>query len=477
MSAASTQHSHSEGRPKVLIAGGGLGGLTMGLLLHKAGIPFEIYERATDIKPLGSSMFLNSTTASLFKQCGIYDEFVAIGKYASNILMCTEERKVDFTMEFAQHEKEFGAKGYMVTRPQFYGLLQRHMPKEHVHTGKKIVGMDQNDEGVVLRFSDGTEARGDILIGADGAYSAVRTGLYAKLKEAKKLPPSDALPLPFSTICLVGQTLPITTKEFPDLKQPECLFRRIIGTDKMYSWSTYTTSESTIAYFVIRFLENETNKEDQAFTNSDWGPEAAMAMCEEVKDFPVMGGDGKDLTLGDLFAWSSKEYISKASLEEKVFETWYDGRTVLLGDACHKFSPSGGVGATNAMHDAIVLANYLNGLPLNPTAKNIEAVFKEYKNERISWVNTAFESSKVFRTMVGQSLKSKIIRQFFKHIPGFVMRKVESRQFQYRPQVAFLPPVEDTGAFPRAHQPSLYIKGPQARTQTDGLSEQPVTAV
>lgn len=57
------------------------------------------------------------------------------------------------------------------------------------------------------------------------------------------------------------------------------------------------------------------------------------------------------------------------------------------------------------------------------------------------------------------------------------MRKVESRQFQYRPQVAFLPPVEDTGAFPRAHQPSLYIKGPQARTQTDGLSEQPVTAV
>ena len=45
-----------------------------------------------------------------------------------------------------------------------------------------------------------------------------------------------------------------------------------------------------------------------------------------------MGGDGKDLTLGDLFAWSSKEYISKASLEEKVFETWYDGRTVLLGD-------------------------------------------------------------------------------------------------------------------------------------------------
>lgn len=125
----------------------------------------------------------------------------------------------------------------MVTRPQFYGLLQRHMPKEYVHVGKKIVSMDQNDEGVVLRFSDGTEARGDILIGADGAYSAVRQGLYAKLKEAKKLPPSDALPLPFSTICLVGQTLPITTEQFPDLTRQECVFRRIVGTDKMYSVS------------------------------------------------------------------------------------------------------------------------------------------------------------------------------------------------------------------------------------------------
>lgn len=70
------------------------------------------------------------------------------------------------------------------------------------------------------------------------------------------------------------------------------------------------------------------------------------------------------------------------------------------------------MGATNAMHDAIVLANYLNGMPLNPTTKDIEAVFREYKNERISWVNTAFESSKVFRTMVGQVCLSKASMQY-----------------------------------------------------------------
>lgn len=46
-------------RPKVLIVGAGLAGLTLGMLLHKAGIPFEIYERAAEVKPLGNTLFLN----------------------------------------------------------------------------------------------------------------------------------------------------------------------------------------------------------------------------------------------------------------------------------------------------------------------------------------------------------------------------------------------------------------------------------
>lgn len=87
---------------------------------------------------------------------------------------------------------------------------------------------------------------------------------------------------------------------------------------------------------VIQFLDKETSKKNDSFRNSEWGIEAAEAMSKEVRDFKVPGGkDGKVRTLGDLLDRTPKGLISKVMLEEKVFDTWYGGRTVLLGDGKH----------------------------------------------------------------------------------------------------------------------------------------------
>lgn len=82
----------------------------------------------------------------------------------------------------------------------------------------------------------------------------------------------------------------------------------------------------------MQFLDEESSKEDGTFSNSDWGQEAAMAMCEEVKDFPIISGGDTKLTLQYLMDLTPKDQISKVMLEEKVFETWCSGRTVLVGD-------------------------------------------------------------------------------------------------------------------------------------------------
>ncbi|KAG0285168.1 hypothetical protein BGZ96_010526 [Linnemannia gamsii] len=406
-------------RPKVLIVGAGLAGLTLGMLLDKAGIPFEIYERAPKVKPL--------------------------------------------------------AGGYIVARPKLYDLLYSQVPPERLHMGKKVLSMDQGGNGVILRFSDGTEAEGDILVGADGAYSAVRQGLYDKLKKEKRLPTGDGLPLPFTTIYLVGQTRPLTAEEFPDVDLPDCQFRTTIGTDKPFSWKTFTTKQKTVCWIAMQFLDDESSKENDAFRNSEWGPEAAQAMSEQVRDFPVISGRTEGVTIGDLIDWSPKEMISKVMLEEKVFETWFDCRTVLIGDACHKFNPSGGVGATNAINDAIVLANVINGLPFHPIASEIEDAFRDYKKERIEWVKKAFSSSAMFRTQAGPTLVAKTVRFVAKHISAWAMRKVELRVFSNRPSAAFLPLQEDTGSVRPVFQPSLLVKAPvEEKNDVEGGPEEVV---
>ncbi|KAG0053320.1 hypothetical protein BGZ89_002946 [Linnemannia elongata] len=112
------------------------------------------------------------------------------------------------------------------------------------------------------------------------------------------------------------------------------------------------------------------------------------------------------------------------------------------------------------MHDAIVLANLINGLPFHPVAEEIEAAFKAYQDERFQWVLDAFNSSKVHRTMMGQSMASKFSRFFAKHIPVWLFQRIQEKTCSYRPLVAFLPLIEDTGRVRPAHQPSLSVQAP-----------------
>ncbi|KAG0204210.1 hypothetical protein BGX33_008652 [Mortierella sp. NVP41] len=456
------QSSPSHRRPKVLIVGAGLGGLTLGMLLQKADIPYEIYERAMQVKPLGSAMYFNGTSAPLFKQCGFYDEFVSFSKYVSGIQVCNEKCGIEYIMDFTGERERFGADGYIVARPKLYDLLLRQVPKEKVHLGRKFVSVDQDDNSVVLHFSDGSVVQGDILVGADGAYSAVRKDLYSKLDKEQKLPPPDALPLPFSVVCLLGQTRPLTAEEFPDVALGECQFRNTLGDNQPYSWSTFTTRQNTVCWAVYKYLENEVSKDDDTYRDVGWGSQAAGAMADLVRDCPIISGEGRNLTMGDLIDWTPKEYLSKVMLEEKVFETWFDGRTALIGDACHKLNPAGGAGAVNAMHDAIVVANWINALPFYPTTKDINEAFKAYQDERMPWVKEAFESSKMFKIMGEKTFMAKVVRYCSKNMPVWLWRRMQVRMMSNRLQCAFLPLSEDKGTSRPAHQPSLFTKAPEA---------------
>lgn len=83
---------------------------------------------------------------------------------------------------------------------------------------------------------------------------------------------------------------------------------------------------------VVEQLNGSMSKEHDNFRDSDWGPQAAGAMADAARDFPIVNGGKSGMTMGDLIDRTNKDMISKVVLEEKVYKTWFGSRTVLLGD-------------------------------------------------------------------------------------------------------------------------------------------------
>lgn len=81
----------------------------------------------------------------------------------------------------------------------------------------------------------------------------------------------------------------------------------------------------------MQHLDKTTMKDHDTFKTSEWGEEAVESMCKEVRDFPIPNGPAGS-TLGTLIDLTAKQLISKVTLEEKVFKTWFSGRSVLIGD-------------------------------------------------------------------------------------------------------------------------------------------------
>lgn len=83
---------------------------------------------------------------------------------------------------------------------------------------------------------------------------------------------------------------------------------------------------------VIKFLRKDEIAASSVYRSRDWGAEAAEAMCKAVRGFKVPGGKTGQQTLGEYIDRTPKDCIGKVRLEEVVFETWYNGRAVLIGD-------------------------------------------------------------------------------------------------------------------------------------------------
>ncbi|KAF8946742.1 hypothetical protein BGZ47_011486 [Haplosporangium gracile] len=436
-------------KPTVLIVGAGIGGVMLGALLEKAHIPYLIFERATTVKPLGSALAVSSPLMQIFEQLSIYDDLRAIGKPSRLSQFVTEKKETLVELDFIVATEYTGYGGLIVSRPAFYDLLLKQIPAHKIFFGKRVQTIKDEGDKVEIQMTTGEIYKGDILVGADGAYSTVRKSLYEALDKVGKLPASDLEDLPFKSTCLVGQTEPLDPEQYPQVLNLTIPFYSTLGENSPYTWTLFTTLERRIAWMTLFHhpISSKTAEERRANDgeNVEWGPNAAQAMMDKTRDFPIIFGDGKR-TLGDMYDLTPKDLISKVSLEEKIFETWSGGRVVLLGDACHKLNPAGGQGALTSMHDAVALANLIYALPLNHTTANIEQSFSEYRTERYPAAVEAFNGSLMLAKFMDKGISGKIALLVAQWLPGPLWRLFVKKRVMLRPQAGFLEEVKNKGS-------------------------------
>ncbi|KAG0004562.1 hypothetical protein BGZ65_000127 [Modicella reniformis] len=421
--------SSTSGKPHVLIVGGGLGGLMLALLLERANIPYQVFERASKARALGSAMSLGANILPVFEQLGILEDVknISLPVYEQRLYEASMKRSGALTMK--DYKDITGYDTYVFPRPELHQLMLERVPVEKVLVNKKVLSMEQNQLGVMIRCADGTQYHGDILVGADGAYSSVRQALYKKLDAKGSLPKSDTESLALGFITMVGVTHALDPEKYPCLKETVVNFSQVIGGHYM-SWHTLTVPGNRVCWNASIQLTSEAESRACQFRNSEWGPESIENTIKVFKECKVpIGG-----TMGDLIEATPQDLISRVYLEEKLFETWQHGRTALIGD-----------GAVNAMQDAVILANVINDLESTNPA-DIKVALESYQEQRYPHAKFEYMNSKMIsKIMTGQKWNERLLRHIAFNLPGWVRMRGFIKSAVYRPQASFLPFIEKRG--------------------------------
>ncbi|KAI1308715.1 hypothetical protein EDD11_004256 [Mortierella claussenii] len=407
----------------------------MGAILEKAGIPYEIFEKASTLKPIGSAFMLGPGMVPLFKQLGVLDQIESRSlamkhgtmfnqrlEVIARFFLTTKQDTVNSECpqtwsEELQDTSCFGWPLHIISRSVLHDILLSLVPSHKIHLNARIISHEESEEGhITIHISHQGQHTGHILVGADGAYSRVRESLYQQMdKEQQQRQPQSGTR---------NQLLPVSDME-------------PLGCSSIALIQTFTTAAKTVCWILYEVLDKSTSRVDKAYTASEWGPQGTEAMCQQVRHLLLR----PSMTMGDLIDLCPKENILKVMLEEKIFETWAHGRTVLLGD-----------GAQSAIFDAIVLANYINTIQSNNQSE-VERALQAYKDERFGHSKEA-------------GLAGNLLRLALTSLPQWILNKLNAKLGGYRPQVAFLPRVVDEARYRPIHQPSLETARPEPLDQS-----------
>ncbi|KAF9091958.1 hypothetical protein BGX29_006012 [Mortierella sp. GBA35] len=236
LSILTISHKRDHNAIKAVIVGGGIAGLSLAIMMAKAGIEYIILERSTGLEAsIGSGIVLSPPVLRLIEQLGLLAQVELASKALDGMTIVDGECRKLGRFEGVEQER-YGYPLRLIARADLHRILLEHVPKEHIQHGKLVVETLQNPNGASCKCSDGSTYYGDIIVGADGSHSLTRDRMYTQLKEQGKLSDSDLEPSCYEHIAIGGITNPLDKAFYPAAHEPTAEMQAIYTKDASYSF-------------------------------------------------------------------------------------------------------------------------------------------------------------------------------------------------------------------------------------------------
>ena len=164
---------------RVLIAGGGIGGLTTAIALRHQGIDAFVLEQAKVPTEIGAGIQIAANAAIVLRELGLENAMQAVGvKPQSYDYRDLRTGKMLYQAPLGDEAAgRYGAPMYNVHRADLIKILSDAIPQETKRFGARVVEVSQDADAVEVKLQDGDSVRGDVLVGCDGIHSIVRQHL------------------------------------------------------------------------------------------------------------------------------------------------------------------------------------------------------------------------------------------------------------------------------------------------------------
>jgi 2-polyprenyl-6-methoxyphenol hydroxylase-like FAD-dependent oxidoreductase len=336
---------------KLIIIGGGVGGLAACLALQQNGIEATVFERAERLETVGAGIGLGANATRVLQKLGLLEDILAHCGRMDWLEMKRHDGKLLKLVRLDNYE----VPSVCLHRAVLLDILQKNILPERIKLGKTFQKFEQNGETVTAHFADGTAVKADALIGADGLHSAARTQLKGERQPVYR-----------------GYTVWRGIADFVPDNFRRGFISETSGAGRRFGWLPIGDNK------IYWFATNNQPADEQ------------LAPAQRKQKVIELFGDWHS-PLPETIAATDENAILQNDCSDREPETgWANGRVLLLGDAAHPTTPNMGQGGCMALEDAVILARILRNQP------NFSDAFRLFERERFARTKYVVEKSRKF---------------------------------------------------------------------------------